>query len=953
MGTRPTGRRPGWLVGCLLGAAALALLTRPSAASGTFFVDGQSPGASDAGPGTEAKPYRTISAAVAAHPGPATTILVKPGVYRDAVNINSSGTLSAPYVVRSLGGTVVVDGADDFSSPAYWVPYGDGVWVAAAVTWNPAQVFLNGQRLALSSAPPAQLAAMSFTWVVGGGLYVNLGGDNPGTATLLVGRRPYGFHMSRRSNITIDGFTIAHTELYGIDVADSSTNVTVIRDSVTFAGEYGIRMSGGSGHTVAYVVSGDNGNHGVALTSGVTGCTIHDNECYRNADPETRVANGIYLHHAPLNVLYRNRLHNNQDTGMHFQSGSNDCVAWDNVSWNNGDHGYDHLFASGTTHFHDVAYHNFKDGFSIEGSSPGTHLTNCIAVENGLTTNEYDLWVDSNSTSGFVSDYNVFWNSTPQAPVKYVNVYPSVAAYSAISGQDANTFQSDPLFVDPTNGNFHLAQGSPAIDSGDSRAAGWPPYDAEGRARQDDPATPNTGVGVIPTCDRGAFEFGGNDDPPFVSAPASANGTEGQPLTVSVSASDPDGDEVVALEALGLPPGATFTPDGANQTGKLTWTPSGSQAGTYDVTFQARNSGVGAAATTIVVAAEQVNRPPNASLTLDEDEGVEPTLINADASASVDPDGAVVSYSFDFGDGTSAGPQVSPLASHAYYAGTWVMRVTVRDDAGATATKGDSIVISEKPGLPNLVTNPSFEQNTDGWNSYSGADLKRVAGGYDGGFALQMTGLKSFGSFGVNDSPNWVAHTGASGRRYRFNAWVRSDQALGTARLRVREYDGSSALGGANSAGVTLSGTWQKLSMDYVTIGSGSTLDFQIVDFPAADEEPFLTDLVSIRNVSGGSSGGGPGPGVSPLRAAVAPVPSRSRAVISFVTTRPGPLHVVLYDMAGRQVRILLDDESAPAGLYELPVEQRAADRPLSAGVYFFRIRAAEGVSSGRLVFIQ
>ena len=82
-------------------------------------------------------------------------------------------------------------------------------------------------------------------------------------------------------------------------------------------------------------------------------------------------------------------------------------------------------------------------------------------------------------------------------------------------------------------------------------------------------------------------------------------------------------------------------------------------------------------------------------------------------------------------------------------------------------------------------------------------------------------------------------------------------------------------------------------------------------------------------------------------------MPSRSRSVISFVTTRPGPLHVVLYDMAGRQVRILLHDESAPAGLYELPVEQRATDRPLSAGVYFFRIRAAEGVSSGRLVFIQ
>jgi hypothetical protein len=57
--------------------------------------------------------------------------------------------------------------------------------------------------------------------------------------------------------------------------------------------------------------------------------------------------------------------------------------------------------------------------------------------------------------------------------------------------------------------------------------------------------------------------------------------------------------------------------------------------------------------------------------------------------------------------------------------------------------------------------------------------------------------------------------------------------------------------------------------------------------------------------------------------------------------------------MAGRKVRILLDDPSAPAGLYELPVEKRAAEQPLSSGIYFFLIRAVEGVSSGRLVFIQ
>ena len=500
-------------------------------------------------------------------------------------------------------------------------------------------------------------------------------------------------------------------------------------------------------------------------------------------------------------------------------------------------------------------------------------------------------------------------------------------------------------------GDFHLQAASPAIDSGDSRDPEWPSFDMEGRTRQDDPDTPDTGVGTVAYSDRGAYEFGGSDQGPLVSAPASVSGTEGQLVSFTVTAVDPDGDAIVALDALDLPPGATFTPDSTNQSGLFTWLPSSTRAGTYDVTFRARNTQIGSAMTSVVIANEPVNQPPVASLTIDEDDGVEPLVINVDASSSADPDGAVVSYLFDFGDGTALGPQVSPLATHTYPAGTWILTLTVRDDLGATDVARDTMSVTEIGNLPNLCANPSFAQDLAGWNSYSGADLSRAQGGHDGSHALQMTGLASFGSFGVNDSPNIVAHTGASGRRYRFSAWVRSDQAHGVCRLRVREYQGASRVGGSNSPGDTLSSAWQKISMDYVTAVAGSTLDFQIVDFPVADEETFLADEVAVRNVSGGSSSGGPGPGVMPLQASVSPLPSRSRAVISFVTTQPGHLHVNLYDITGRRVRILLDDPSAPAGLYELPVD-RAADQPLSAGVYFFSIRAAEGLSSGRLVFI-
>src|SRR5207247_963506 len=49
-------------------------------AAGTFYVDTSNPACSDLGPGTEAQPYCTISAALADHAGPGTAIIVKPGV---------------------------------------------------------------------------------------------------------------------------------------------------------------------------------------------------------------------------------------------------------------------------------------------------------------------------------------------------------------------------------------------------------------------------------------------------------------------------------------------------------------------------------------------------------------------------------------------------------------------------------------------------------------------------------------------------------------------------------------------------------------------------------------------------------------------------------------------------------------------------------------------------------
>jgi hypothetical protein len=175
--------------------------------------------------------------------------------------------------------------------------------------------------------------------------------------------------------------------------------------------------------------------------------------------------------------------------------------------------------------------------------------------------------------------------------------------------------------------------------------------------------------------------------------------------------------------------------------------------------------------------------------------------------------------------------------------------------------------------------------------------------------------------------------------------------------LQVREYLGATRMGLLLSAGVVLSPEWQMVAMDYVAVAAGSTLDFQVIDYPVASNEVFVTDDVSIFVIAGGNVDVKPGGdlgGRVPLQARLAPSPLRSQSMLSFATSRPGPLQVGLYDVAGRLVRTVLDEQNAAAGLHDLTLDGRDdRGRTLASGLYFYRIRALEGVSHGKVVIAR
>jgi hypothetical protein len=591
-------------------ALALYAALAASAGAATFYVDTQSASCSNAGAGTELQPYCTIGAAVAAHNGPGTTIIVKPGIYREQISLPASGASGMPFVLKASGPGVIVDGSDSFADLALWALSSGTVFRAASVTWAPQQVFVDGARLTSSTAAPSLLPANAFTWVSGQGLFVNLGGANPGSRQTLVGHRNYGFSMYSKSWITIDGFEITRQESRGIYMQNPSSDIVIARNRVTFTRSYGIQAVNGTRITIEENRVSDCALHGIGLTAGSTACTIRFNEAFNMVSLDGAHVAGMYLYQATHNTLCGNRTHHNWDSGINFYTGSDSCLSYNNRSWSNGDHGFDHLSAVGTTHIHDVAFGNDMDGFSIEGTSPGTRVFNCISVNNGLLTDEFDLWVNDLSAPGFIADNNIFWNSTIQEPFKFITTkYTTLADYRAVSGQDAHSKQADPKLTNPGAGDFMPLAGSPAIDAATSAVANWPALDVAGSSRFDDLATANQGSGPVTYADIGALEFKTLVNlPPVVVAPALQVVAQGATVTFTVTASDPDGEPItsLAMKLSKFPSnsGATFTVSADKKSGVFSWKVGSSvKKATYGVTFTAKNSLSGSAKTSIKVVA--------------------------------------------------------------------------------------------------------------------------------------------------------------------------------------------------------------------------------------------------------------------------------------------------------------------------------------------------------------
>ncbi|HPU39485.1 MAG TPA: PKD domain-containing protein [Microthrixaceae bacterium] len=102
--------------------------------------------------------------------------------------------------------------------------------------------------------------------------------------------------------------------------------------------------------------------------------------------------------------------------------------------------------------------------------------------------------------------------------------------------------------------------------------------------------------------------------------------------------------------------------------------------------------------------AQPTNKAPVADIAASDVTGSAPLTVSFDAGASVDPDGTIVNYHWDFGDDTTANGKT---AIHTFAPGKWTVQLAVTDNGGAIGTTSSTIIATNTAPVADFSITPS------------------------------------------------------------------------------------------------------------------------------------------------------------------------------------------------------------------------------------------------------
>jgi PKD repeat protein len=239
-------------------------------------------------------------------------------------------------------------------------------------------------------------------------------------------------------------------------------------------------------------------------------------------------------------------------------------------------------------------------------------------------------------------------------------------------------------------------------------------------------------------------------------ATATSATTGTAPLTVSfTSENSSDPENAIASRSWSFGNGETAT----GMTASTTY----DSPGTYSAVLSVVDSGNLSDTDAVVVTVNAPPLPPNvlptAAAAADKTSGMAPLTVSFSSAGSIDPDGTISSYSWNFGDGSPLSNAQNPSKTYTV-PGNYSARLTVTDNRGGSTTSAPiAISATANPGMNVDISQISLVAN----NAKSGATGQATISVRDSTSAVagvsvtvQWTGVVSGSSTGTTNSSGMV-----------------------------------------------------------------------------------------------------------------------------------------------------------------------------------------------------
>ena len=498
----------------------LLALVGPGARAASYYVDNCVTVGNDSNPGTSpSAAWLTVGRVNTSTLQPGDSVLFqRTCTWREPLTPLSGGTSAAPITFGAYGSGAlpVLNGS---SLVTQWTLFSGGIYYAS-VSWSPNLVFQDGNSLTMETSIAAMVAGSYQYDATNSRLYVwATDSSNPVTHTIEAARYGATYYglifINNLSYITIDSLHLTKYNYYGVEIAGTSSSITVQNSSFDYGYQNDITTAE---TTVTYshinVLNNSLGHGGLARTrtSGpgaaaeavaVNGFGFQGGSIQGNIIGPSP-AEGIQVLAGAQNVVIASNYVFSTLVGIYVSAGYGTNVDTQNITvrynkvYNSSIHNYQIALENGASINGVDFYGNVSDtasggdcllfGYAGPGTIKNTHVYNNTLVNcnNGIeafgptsdASNQFKNNIISISGSGYPwvqqdtaennysPDYNLLYKSGSSTVVNWLGATSTLAAFQSAKSKMTHSVSADPQLNNLANGDYSLVSTSPAIDTG-------------------------------------------------------------------------------------------------------------------------------------------------------------------------------------------------------------------------------------------------------------------------------------------------------------------------------------------------------------------------------------------------------------------------------------------------------------------------------------------------------